>query len=84
MTTPVPPRQNPDEIWRSEGAPPPPPPRRKRTGGGWVSMVLTAVVVFLLVDTLLNIFGSGGSTNVTYTEFSKQLSAGQVDRKSVV
>ena len=74
----MPPRQNPDEIWRSEGAPPPPPPRRRRTGGGWVSMVLTALVVFLLVDTLLSIFGSGGSTNVTYTEFSKQLNAGQV------
>ncbi|WP_042392337.1 ATP-dependent zinc metalloprotease FtsH [Streptacidiphilus carbonis] len=78
MTTPVPPRQNPDEIWRSEGAPPPPPPRRKRSGGGWISMVLTALVVFLLMDTLLSIFGGGGSTNVTYTEFSSQLNAGHV------
>ncbi len=41
-------------------------------------MVLTALVVFLLMDTLLSIFGGGGSTNVTYTEFSSQLNAGHV------
>ena len=41
-------------------------------------MVLTALVVFLLVDALLNIFGSGGSTSLSYTEFTRQLNAGQV------
>ncbi|MHA6763097.1 ATP-dependent zinc metalloprotease FtsH [Streptacidiphilus sp. PAMC 29251] len=80
MTTPVPPRENPDQLWRSEGTPPPPPPTppRRNPRGGWIRMVLTALVVFLLVDTLLNVFGSGGSTSITYTEFSKQLNAGQV------
>jgi cell division protease FtsH len=41
-------------------------------------MLLTALVVFLVVDALLNIFGRGGSTGISYTEFDKQLTAGQV------
>ncbi|MFC1435930.1 ATP-dependent zinc metalloprotease FtsH [Streptacidiphilus sp. N1-3] len=80
MTTPVPPRENPDQLWRSEGTPPQPPPTppRRSPRGGWIRMALTALVVFLLVDTLLNVLGGGGSTSVTYTEFTKQLNAGQV------
>ena len=77
----MPPRENPDQPWRSEGTPPPsPPPQPPVRGprGGWVRMLLTAVVVFLLVDLLLNLFSGGGSTSVTYTEFTKQLNAGQV------
>ncbi|WP_042384886.1 ATP-dependent zinc metalloprotease FtsH [Streptacidiphilus melanogenes] len=78
MTSPVPPREDPDKLWRSEGAPPPPQPPRKTPRGSWLSMILTAVVVFLLVDLLLNVFGAGDKLNVPYTEFTKQLNAGQV------
>ncbi len=74
----MPPREDPDKLWRSEGAPPPPQPPRKTPRGSWLSMILTAVVVFLLVDLLLNVFGAGDKLNVPYTEFTKQLNAGQV------
>ncbi len=74
----MPPREDPDKLWRSEGAPPPPQLPRKTPRGNWVSMILTALVVFLLVDLLLNLFGSGNKLNVPYTEFTKQLNAGQV------
>jgi cell division protease FtsH len=40
-------------------------------------MILTALVVFLLVDLLLSAFGTN-KLNVPYTEFTKQLNAGQV------
>ncbi|WP_042453975.1 ATP-dependent zinc metalloprotease FtsH [Streptacidiphilus jiangxiensis] len=78
MTSPVPPREDPDKLWRSEGAPSTPPPPRKTSRGNWFSMILTALVVFLLVDLLLSAFGGGRKTNIPYTEFTKQLSAGQV------
>ncbi|WP_104818465.1 ATP-dependent zinc metalloprotease FtsH [Kitasatospora sp. MMS16-BH015] len=79
MTTPVPPRQTPDQPWRSEGAPPPPPPRRKMPGG-WAGLVLTALVVFLVSDLLLSFFGNGGSTTVSYTEFNAQLGKGNITK----
>ncbi|WP_285739791.1 ATP-dependent zinc metalloprotease FtsH [Kitasatospora phosalacinea] len=79
MSNPVPPRQTPDQPWRSEGAPPPPPPR-KRMPGGWTGLVLTALVVFLLSDLLLSFFGNGGSTTISYTEFNKQLNGGNVTK----
>ncbi|WP_042430540.1 ATP-dependent zinc metalloprotease FtsH [Streptacidiphilus anmyonensis] len=78
MTSPVPPREDPDKLWRSEGAPPPPQPPKKTSRGNWFSMILTALVVFLLVDLLLNLFGRGSQLGVPYTEFTKQLNAGQV------
>jgi len=40
--------------------------------------VLFAVVVYLLADLLLNLFGNANSISITYTEFNKQLNAGQV------
>ena len=40
--------------------------------------MLFAVVVYLLADLLLNLFGSANSISITYTEFNKQLNAGQV------
>jgi cell division protease FtsH len=40
-------------------------------------MILTALVVFFLVDLLLSAFGAN-KLNVPYTEFTKQLNAGQV------
>ncbi|KQV17824.1 MULTISPECIES: ATP-dependent zinc metalloprotease FtsH [unclassified Kitasatospora] len=79
MSNPVPPRQTPDQPWRSEGAPPPPPPRRKMPGG-WIGLVLTALAVFLIAEALLNYFGGGVSTTVSYTEFNSQLGKGNVTK----
>ncbi|WP_329567936.1 ATP-dependent zinc metalloprotease FtsH [Kitasatospora sp. NBC_01266] len=80
MTEPVPPRQNPDQPWRSEGAPPPPPqpPPRRRMPGGWVGLILTALAVFLISDLLLSFFGNGGGTTVSYTEFNSELNKGNI------
>ncbi|ARF78543.1 ATP-dependent zinc metalloprotease FtsH [Kitasatospora aureofaciens] len=79
MTEPVPPRQTPDQPWRSEGAPPPPPPRR-RMPGGWTGLVLTALVVFLISDLLLSFFGNEGATTISYTEFNNQLNKGNITK----
>ncbi|MFI9364731.1 ATP-dependent zinc metalloprotease FtsH [Kitasatospora sp. NPDC053057] len=79
MTEPVPPRQTPDQPWRSEGAPPPPPPRR-RMPGGWAGLVLTALVVFLISDLLLSFFGNEGATTISYTEFNNQLNKGNITK----
>ncbi|MEU5382977.1 ATP-dependent zinc metalloprotease FtsH [Kitasatospora cineracea] len=79
MSNPVPPRQTPDQPWRSEGAPPPPPPKKKMPGG-WTGLILTALVVFLLSDVLLSFFGNGGSTTISYTEFNKQLNSGNITK----
>ncbi|MFE9428435.1 ATP-dependent zinc metalloprotease FtsH [Kitasatospora sp. NPDC006697] len=80
MTDPVPPRQNPEKPWRSEGAPPPPPPvpPRRKMPGGWLGLILTALVVFLISDALLSFFGNNGGTTISYTEFTNQLSRGNV------
>ncbi|MFC5906817.1 ATP-dependent zinc metalloprotease FtsH [Streptacidiphilus monticola] len=85
MTSPQPPRDSTDKPWRSEGAPPTPPQKRPGGGtptpprGGWLRLVLTALVVFLLANLVLNFFGGGGgSTSITYTEFTNQLNAGHV------
>ncbi|MBV6701861.1 ATP-dependent zinc metalloprotease FtsH [Kitasatospora aureofaciens] len=79
MTEPVPPRQTPDQPWRSEGAPPPPPPRR-RMPGGWMGLILTALVVFLISDLLLSFFGNPGATTISYTEFNNQLNKGNITK----
>ena len=78
MTTPAPPRDTPEKPWRSEGAPPPPAQRPKPPRGSWIRLLLFAVVVYLLADLLLSLFGNANSISVTYTEFTKQLNAGQV------
>ncbi|MDJ0341719.1 ATP-dependent zinc metalloprotease FtsH [Streptomyces sp. H10-C2] len=78
MTNPVPPRQKPDDPWRSEGAPPAPPPRRKRTG--WAGMILTALAVFLITDLVLSYFTGGNTPTVSYTEFGKQLAANNISK----
>ncbi|MFD8704300.1 ATP-dependent zinc metalloprotease FtsH [Kitasatospora sp. NPDC059648] len=79
MTEPVPPRQTPDQPWRSEGAPPPPPPRG-RMPGGWAGLVLTALVVFVISDLLLSFFGNQGATTISYTEFNNQLNKGNITK----
>ncbi|WP_415951484.1 ATP-dependent zinc metalloprotease FtsH [Streptomyces sp. KLOTTS4A1] len=75
--SPVPPRDRTDQPWRSEGAPPPPPPRRKLS---WRSLLWTALLVFLLTNLLLALFGDDKPRTVSYTEFSSQLSSGNVEK----
>lgn len=81
VTSPQPPRENPDKLWRSEGAPPPPPPNRPGGGGSrnnWFRLVFAALVVFLIANLVLNFGHRGSTTSVTYTEFTQQLAAGHV------
>ncbi|MFE3325599.1 ATP-dependent zinc metalloprotease FtsH [Streptomyces sp. NPDC059176] len=79
MANSVPPRDRTDQPWRSEGAPPPAPSRRKLPGG-WVSLGAAAVAVFLLAYLLLSLFTGGGEPTISYTEFAKQVSAGNVTK----
>ncbi|MEU6313730.1 ATP-dependent zinc metalloprotease FtsH [Streptomyces sp. NPDC047014] len=75
--TPVPPRDRADTPWRSEGAPPTPPPRR-RMPGGWRGLILAAAVVFVIANVVLSFFNEGDEPTISYTEFSKQVAAGNV------
>ncbi|MDQ8701851.1 ATP-dependent zinc metalloprotease FtsH [Streptomyces sp. LHD-70] len=77
MTSPVPPRDRTDQPWRSEGAPPPPPPKKKVS---WRGLIWTALLVFLLTNLLLSLFGDEPPTKISYTEFSKQVTAGNVSK----
>ncbi|KUF18552.1 ATP-dependent zinc metalloprotease FtsH [Streptomyces silvensis] len=82
MSNPVPPRQKPEQPWRSEGAPEPaptPPPKR-RPPGGWGGLVLAALVVYLLANLVLSFFGDGDEPTISYTEFSKQVDSGNVSK----
>ncbi|MEU6659829.1 ATP-dependent zinc metalloprotease FtsH [Streptomyces sp. NPDC046821] len=82
MANPVPPRDRTDQPWRSEGAPPPSPPKppRRRIPGGWGSLVLTAVVVFLIADLVLSLLNRGNEPTISYTEFSKQVAANNISK----
>ncbi|MFB6703779.1 ATP-dependent zinc metalloprotease FtsH [Streptomyces sp. NPDC056333] len=79
MTSPVPPRDRTDQPWRSEGAPPPPPPRRKMPGG-WGGLLLTALAVYLITNVVLSFFNGRNEPTIAYTEFSKQVTAGNVSK----
>ncbi|MGW0855997.1 ATP-dependent zinc metalloprotease FtsH [Streptomyces sp. NPDC002690] len=79
MTTPVPPRDRPDQPWRSEGAPPSPPQRRKMPGG-WGRLLLTALIVYLLANLVLSLFNGDDEPTIAYTEFTKQVGAGNVSK----
>ncbi|MFJ5849838.1 ATP-dependent zinc metalloprotease FtsH [Streptomyces sp. NPDC092903] len=79
MTSPVPPRDRTDQPWRSEGAPPPPPPRRKMPGG-WGGLLLTALAVYLIANLLLSFFNGEEERTISYTEFSKQVTSGNVSK----
>ncbi|MBT2439854.1 ATP-dependent zinc metalloprotease FtsH [Streptomyces sp. ISL-36] len=79
MANPVPPRDRTDQPWRSEGAPPPPPSKRKMPGG-WGGLILTALVVYLLANLVLSFFNRGDEPTISYTEFSKQVTAGNVTK----
>ncbi|MGW3741548.1 ATP-dependent zinc metalloprotease FtsH [Streptomyces sp. NPDC005146] len=79
MTSPVPPRDRTDQPWRSEGAPPPPPPRRKMPGG-WGGLLLTALAVYLISNLVLSFFNGRNEPTIAYTEFTKQVTAGNVSK----
>nr|WTB33948.1 ATP-dependent zinc metalloprotease FtsH [Streptomyces sp. NBC_00830] len=79
MTSPVPPRDRTDQPWRSEGAPPPPPSRRKMPGG-WGRLLLTALAVYLITNLVLSFFNGRNEPTIAYTEFSKQVTAGNVSK----
>ncbi|MFD0146606.1 MULTISPECIES: ATP-dependent zinc metalloprotease FtsH [unclassified Streptomyces] len=79
MPNSVPPRDRTDQPWRSEGAPPPQPPKRKMPGG-WGGLVLAALVVYLIANLVLSFFNRGDEPTISYTEFSKQVNAGNVTK----
>ncbi|MGA5192498.1 ATP-dependent zinc metalloprotease FtsH [Streptomyces exfoliatus] len=79
MVNPVPPRDRTDQPWRSEGAPPPQPPKRKMPGG-WRGLILTALIVYLVANLVLSFFNRGDEPTISYTEFSKQVAAGNVTK----
>ncbi|MGW5846431.1 ATP-dependent zinc metalloprotease FtsH [Streptomyces sp. NPDC055254] len=77
--TPVPPRDRADTPWRSEGAPSAPPPRRGMPGG-WRGLILAALIVYLITNLVLSFFNEGDEPTISYTEFSKQVGAGNVSK----
>ncbi|MFI7352604.1 ATP-dependent zinc metalloprotease FtsH [Streptomyces avidinii] len=78
--TPVPPRDRADTPWRSEGAPPTPPPKKKGLPGGWRGLILAALIVYLVANLVLSFFNEGDEPTISYTEFSKQVAAGNVSK----
>ncbi|MHC0428815.1 ATP-dependent zinc metalloprotease FtsH [Streptomyces sp. O3] len=76
MTSPVPPRDRTDQPWRSEGAPSPPPKRKMR----WTGLILTALLVYLATNLVLSFFGDDEPTTISYTEFSSQVTGGNVEK----
>ncbi|MFF9278384.1 ATP-dependent zinc metalloprotease FtsH [Streptomyces griseosporeus] len=83
MTNPAPPRKSPDQPWRTEGTPeepPKPPPGGGRLRGGWWRLVLTALVVFLIANLVLSLMDEETEPTISYTEFSKQVDAGNVSK----
>ncbi|MFJ9341627.1 ATP-dependent zinc metalloprotease FtsH [Streptomyces sp. NPDC101733] len=77
--TPVPPRDRADTPWRSEGAPPSPPPKKKMPGG-WRGLILAALIVYLVTNVVLSFFNEGDEPTISYTEFSKQVTDGNVEK----
>ncbi|MGI5458287.1 ATP-dependent zinc metalloprotease FtsH [Streptomyces sp. CA-249302] len=83
MSNPAPPRKSPDQPWRTEGTPeepPKPPPGGRKMRGGWWSLILTALVVYLIANLVLSFFNEGDEPTISYTEFSKQVDAGNVTK----
>ncbi|MEU1709496.1 ATP-dependent zinc metalloprotease FtsH [Streptomyces sp. NPDC005706] len=80
MSNAAPPRKAPDQPWRAEGTPDETP---RRSGGGlrggkWWGLLVTAVIVFLLAYVGLNYLGRGNEPTISYTEFSREVGAGNV------
>ncbi|MDX6362772.1 ATP-dependent zinc metalloprotease FtsH [Streptomyces sp. NPDC058274] len=83
MSNPVPPRKTPDQPWRTEGTPPEspkPPPNKRNMRGGWWSLILTALIVYLIANLVLSFFNEGDEPTISYTEFSKQVGSGNVTK----
>ncbi|MFJ3495391.1 ATP-dependent zinc metalloprotease FtsH [Streptomyces sp. NPDC086091] len=83
MSNPAPPRKSPDQPWRSEGTPdepPKPPPGRRRLWGGWWSLAAAALIVFLIANLVLLYVDDDEEPTISYTEFSKQVDAGNVSK----
>ncbi|MES5817325.1 ATP-dependent zinc metalloprotease FtsH [Streptomyces sp. RG80] len=83
MTNPAPSRKSPDQPWRTEGTPEEPPKPSsggRRPRGGWWSLLLTALIVFLAANLVLSYFNDGDEPTISYTEFSKQVDAGNVTK----
>ncbi|MFJ7074488.1 ATP-dependent zinc metalloprotease FtsH [Streptomyces sp. NPDC098781] len=82
MSDAAPPRKAPDQPWRTEGTPDEPPRRSggRRMRGRWWSLLVTAVVVFLLAYIGLTYLDEGDEPTISYTEFSRQVDDGNVDK----
>ncbi|MFF8477815.1 ATP-dependent zinc metalloprotease FtsH [Streptomyces sp. NPDC015414] len=80
MSNAAPPRKAPDQPWRAEGTPDetPRPSGGGLRGGKWWGLLVTAVIVFLLAYVGLNYLGKGNEPTISYTEFSREVGAGNV------
>src|ERR1700760_1121261 len=80
MSNAPPPRKDPEQPWRAEGTPEGP----RRSGGGglrggkWWGLLVPAGIVFLLGLLGLNYLGQANQPTISYTEFSRQVSEGNV------
>lgn len=82
MSNAAPPRKAPDQPWRTEGTPDEPPRKSggRRLRGRWWSLLLTAVIVFLLAYIGLTYLDQGNEPTISYTEFSRQVDDGNVSK----
>ncbi|GGW19832.1 ATP-dependent zinc metalloprotease FtsH [Streptomyces capoamus] len=80
MSDAAPPRKDPDRPWRAEGTPDEPRRSGRLRGGRWWALFATAVVVFVLAYLGLHYLGRGNEPTISYTEFSRQVGAGNVAR----
>ncbi|MCJ1679888.1 ATP-dependent zinc metalloprotease FtsH [Streptomyces sp. APSN-46.1] len=48
--------------------------------GGWRWLILAALIVYLITNVVLSFFNRGDEPTVSYTEFSKQVAAGNVSK----
>ncbi len=48
--------------------------------GGWWNPALAALIVFLIANLVLSFFNEGDEPTISYTEFSKQIEAGNVSK----
>ncbi|MEU7053101.1 ATP-dependent zinc metalloprotease FtsH [Streptomyces eurythermus] len=83
MTNPAPSRRSPDQPWRTEGAPEEPPrqpPGGRGMRGGWWRLILTALIVYLIANLVLSYVDQANEPTISYTEFSRQVDAGNVDK----
>ncbi|MGW6686177.1 ATP-dependent zinc metalloprotease FtsH [Streptomyces sp. NPDC054961] len=48
--------------------------------GGWRGLILTALIVYLVTNLVLSFFNEGDEPTISYTEFSKQVAAGNVSK----